>query len=201
MLFPKHSLTKISVIDEKGTEYYDPKSIIKECLHEFEKRLSPRVMDIDYKELEDSSIKLFKLRLDLSKLHCQIDDFTDKEMIQVLKCIKNGNARDLEGYINELFKYSGVYSIRLMLNKMRRQKSLPSIWENISIHRGIFMTPMLSTISEKLIKIRIQPHIGTYSSLFRAGGKKNRSTADNIFLLRSGIDHAVYTRSPIILSP
>ena len=46
------------------------------------KRLSLPVMDIDYKELEDSSMKLFKLRLELSKLYGQIDDFTDEEMTQ-----------------------------------------------------------------------------------------------------------------------
>ena len=216
LLFPKHSQTKISVIDEKGTEYYDFKSIMKEYQREFEKRLSPRVMDIDYKELEDSSMKLFKLRLELSKLYCQIDDFIDEEMAQVLKSLKTGNTRDPEGYINELFKYSGAdvhNSIRIMLNKIRK-KSLPRIWENISIitiykkkgskkklknHRGIFMTLILSKILEKLIQIRMQPHIDTYSSLFQAGGKKNRSTADNIFLLRSLIDHAAYTRSPIAL--
>ena len=55
LLFPKHSQTKISVIDSK--------SIIKEYQREFQERLSPRLMDIDYKELEDSSIELFKLTL------------------------------------------------------------------------------------------------------------------------------------------
>ena len=98
---------------------------------------------------------------------------------------------------------------------MRRKKSLPRIWENISIttiykkkrskkklknHIGIFMTPILSKILEKLIQIRIQPHIDTFSSLFQASGKKNHSTADNIFLLRSLIDHATYMRSPIIFT-
>ena len=38
LLFPKHSQTKISVIDEKVTEYYDSKSIIKEYQREFEKK-------------------------------------------------------------------------------------------------------------------------------------------------------------------
>ena len=38
LLFPKHSQTKILVIDEKGTEYYDSKSIIKEYQREFEKK-------------------------------------------------------------------------------------------------------------------------------------------------------------------
>ena len=38
LLFPKHSQTKISVIDEKGTEHYDSKSIIKEYQREFEKK-------------------------------------------------------------------------------------------------------------------------------------------------------------------
>ena len=67
------------------------------------------------------------LSLELSKLYCQIDDFTDEEMTKVLKSLQNGNARDPEGYIDELFKYSGAdvhNSITIMLYKMRKTKIL-----------------------------------------------------------------------------
>ena len=108
---------------------------------------------------------------------------------------------DPEGYINELFNSCGYdlrNSLKLLCNKMKSQKAVPSNWKNISIttifkrkgskkelknHRGIFLTPTVSKIFEKLIKLRIDPCINDYSSDFQAGGKANRSTADNIFSL------------------
>ena len=54
------------------------------------------------------------------------------------------------------------------------------------------MTSILSKILETLIQLRIKNKITKYSSIFQAGGTPNRSTADNLFLLREIIDHTDY---------
>ena len=51
-----------------------------------------------------------------------------------------------------------------------------------------------------MIKNRIIPCIELYYSKFQAGGKQNRSTVDNLFLLTAVIDHAAYRNSSIILT-
>ena len=154
------------------------------------------------------SILCFKYSFCISNIHSNCF-FTDEEIVKVTSCksLKNGKAMDPEGYINELFNSCGYdlrNSLKLLCNKMKSQKAVPSNWENISIttifkrkgskkelknHRGILLTPIVSKIFEKLIKLRIDPCINDYLSDFQAGGKANRSTADNIFLLRSLIDH------------
>ena len=59
-------------------------------------------------------------------------------------------------------------------------------------YRGIFLTSILSKVLKKLIQIRIKDKIANYSSLFQAGSRQNRSTDDNLFLIRSVIDHRLY---------
>ena len=54
------------------------------------------------------------------------------------------------------------------------------------------MTSILSKLLEKLIQIRIKGKIGNYFSPFQAGSRQNRSTADNLFLIRIIIDHILY---------
>ena len=66
-------------------------------------------------------------------------------------------------------------------------------------YRGIILTSILSKLLEKLIQIRIRGKIGNYSSPFQAGSRQNRSTADNLFLIRSIIDHSLYLKKLFIL--
>ena len=67
-------------------------------------------------------------------------------------------------------------------------------------YRGIFITSILSKILEKLTQLRIKNKITEYSSPFQAGGAPNRSTADNLFLLRGIIDHTIYLNTSMHLT-
>ena len=42
---------------------------------EFTKRLSPRIINPEYKELEQSTLKLFDVRLNLSHIRSECEDF------------------------------------------------------------------------------------------------------------------------------
>ena len=64
-------------------------------------------------------------------------------------------------------------------------------------YRGIFLTSILSKLLEKLIQIRVKGKILNYSSPFQAGSRQNRSTADNLFLIRSIIDNSFYLKKVI----
>ena len=103
--------------------------------------------------------------------------------------------------------HSLLISILIMINYIKKEKNIPEIWDNVIIqtiyknkrskkklenYRGIFITSILSKILEKLIQLRIKNKITEYSSPFQVGGTPNRSTADNLFLLRGIIDHTIY---------
>ena len=42
--------------------------------------------------------------------------------------------------------------------------------------------------------------VENYTSLFQAGGRSNRSMADNLFILRAVIDHTLYTQSYVVFT-
>ena len=99
-------------------------------------------------------------------------------------------------------------------NTIKNNKDTPESWNNILIstiykkkgskkhlnnQRGIFITPIISKIFEKLIKNRISQAVENYTSLFQAGGRSNRSTVDNLFILRAVIDHTLYIQSYVVL--
>ena len=102
-----------------------------------------------------------------------------------------------------------------LLNKIKNNKDTPESWNNILIstiykrkgsrkllnnQRGIFITPVISKIFEKLIKNRISQAVENYKSLFQAGGRSNRSKADNLFILRAVIDHTLYIQSYVLFT-
>ena len=141
-----------------------------------------------------------------------------KELEIVVKSLKNGKSTDLEGLINELFKYGGLSFKTLLLqllNIIKNNKDTPESWDNILIstiykkkgskkllnnQRRIFITPIISKIFEKLIKNRISQAVENYTSLFQAGERSNRSTADNLFVLRAVIDHNLYIQSYVVFT-
>ena len=59
------------------------------------------------------------------------------------------------------------------------------------------MTSILSKLLKKLIQIRIKDKIANYSSPFQAGSRQNRSSADDLFLIGSIIDHSLYLKKVI----
>ena len=83
------------------------------------------------------SVLCFKYSFCISNIHSNCF-FTDEEIVKVTSCksLKNGKAMDPEGYINELFNSCGYdlrNSLKLLCNKIKSQKAVPSNWENISI--------------------------------------------------------------------
>ena len=58
------------------------------------------------------------------------------------------------------------------------------------------MSSVMYKLMEKLIKIRINKHL-QHVNLFQGGSRKNRSTADDLFLLYGIRDHAAYLNSPV----
>ena len=65
--------------------------------------------------------------------------------------------------------------------------------------RGIFLTSIVSKVYEKLLKNRVMKYLKNVIP-FQAGCRTNGSSADNTFLLRGCIDHAVYIGQPVCLA-
>ena len=94
-----------------------------------------------------------------------------------------------------------------MANSIKGSKVFPQNWSELWIktlkkkkgsfkclknYRGIFIVPIISIIFEKLLKNRITPFLKKNMSNFQNGGSKGKGAVDNLFLLRSLIDHSKY---------
>ena len=192
-----------------------PEQIVSEYRKEFQTRLTERKIHAACKIIEHLVNEIFERCHNKSKVKNEEKDFILEELKQVAKTFKNGQSRDPCGYINELFKNAGnslLLSLLFMLNEIKRFKTIPEQWNTVIIltmyknkgskkklenYRGIFLTFILSKLLEKLSQIRIKDKIANYSSPFQAGSRQNRSTVDNLFLIRSIIDHSLYLKKVI----
>ena len=81
----------------------DPLEIQKEAIHYYQKLFQDLPIDPDYEEVQVYKEKLCKMRLEICAKN-KTDDWTEDDLTQVLKGLKNGTSRDPFGYCNELFK-------------------------------------------------------------------------------------------------
>ena len=207
--------TVSSVYRQEGKEVFNDPEIIDQYREEFEDRLGnveiPPYLK-DYKLLTEEVYH--HIIAETSK--CYEPDFTIKELDSAIASMKNG-ASGPDNIPPKVFKEGG-YKFRIFLltvvNKIKKEKSVPSQWEHTSIvpiykgkgpmkclinQRGIFLTQVVSKIWEKLIKARCEKVLAKINKL-QSGGRKKRSTPHELFLLRAGIDHAKYMNKPLYVN-
>ena len=100
-----------------------------------------------------------------------------------------------DGFPAEMFINAGDGMIDCITNLFNSIKDdvPPDQWDEN--HRGIFLTQVICKIFERVIKQRIEPKLKNIHRC-QAGGMKNRSTTDNVFMLKGIIDHRIYTGEP-----
>ena len=101
-----------------------------------------------------------------------------------------------------------------ILNEVKEQLVIPSQWQETLIttifknkgsrkylknYRGIFLTQIISKLYEKIHVKRVENILAKVSKL-QAGSKKNRGPPDNLFLVKSCIDHACYLNAPVYMT-
>ena len=137
-------------------------------------------------------------------------EFTFDEIKRDVQELKGNQCNDPTWLIREVFKNSGdglLLSILAMANSIQRSKVFPLNWRKLWIktlkkikgsikslknYRGIFIVPIISIISEKLLKNRITPILKQNMSNFQNRGSKEKAVVDNLFFLRTLIYHSKY---------
>ena len=210
----KNSLVS-SVINDRGVEICSESGILHEYELEFFNRLQPAEMTKDFKNFELLTNELAKLCTELSS--CNVSsNFTDEELDVVIKDLQ-GNKAYPDSFPPEIFIHGGkdLRSFLLeVLNLIKNNQDVPDQWMRVKIatlyknkgslkklinQRGIFLTPIMSKIFEKLIKRRITDVL-TIVSKWQAGSRDIRCTMDQTFLLRGTINHAIYLNKPVFLT-
>ena len=161
-------------------------------------------------------MELFTLRLCVTR-NVKSDNWSEDNLIQVLKKLKKNKSSDSQGLIYELFRPeiigSDLFSSLLMFcNNVKSQLMIPefltftditSVWKSkgqksdLDNDRGLFGVSKVRSIIEKLIYEDKYPEIDGYMSDSNVGGRRKRNIRDNLFVLYAIINESIRNKKSI----
>ena len=169
----------------------------------------------ELKRFEEMTLEMSKMCVELSA-KIITPDFTIDELDKAINELKKGKSWP-DNFPPEIFIHGGKELRNFILrvvNKVKNKQEIPSQWLIFKIvtmykkkgslkklvnQRGIFLTPVIAKIFEKLIKERISENTKKVC-LWQAGSRQKRSPPDQTFLLRSAINHSKYLNKPLYLT-
>ena len=150
------------------------------------------------------------MRSEVSKMR-KSDNWSDVDLMKVLKGLKNNKATDPVGLVYELFK-PGVagsdllQSVLILCNKIKATSQIPKFLELTNISslykkkgstfdlnndRGVFNVVTLRSILDKLVYNDYYDLIDSNMSDSNVGGRKRRNIRDNLFIVYGIINYAL----------
>ena len=143
--------------------------------------------------------------------------FIMEEMKEAISKMKRGTSPDYYNMHAEMLLHAGKAALEALLqvlNIIKTTRRTPEKWRNVLItmifknkgshldlvkYRGIFLTVLVSKLFERMIQMRMKPSLEKVS-LFQAGSRTERGAPDNLYLLRSSIDHSKYMNNCIYVT-
>ena len=204
-----------SVVTEAGNEVFGEDMIKEAYTQEFQHRLRERQIAPELKNYEKKTKLICSMLVEYSK-SVKVPDYTEEEIDLVTRRIKKRKSCGRDKIPPEVPINWGDRLKKLTLNVMnsiKQSQEVPFQWINVLIStlyknkgsrkvlinwRGIFLKQIFSKLFERLNTNRIEHNIQQIDP-FQAGCRKNRSPADQTFLLRASIDHAKYINRPLYI--
>ena len=212
----KQTMMSTSVETEDGSELYGDELIQNAYRDEFIHRLRRREIIPELKNFETRSEQICELKLMETKL-LKEPDYTVEEVAFVMSKLKYGKSGGRDNIPPDIYKSSGnqlTYQIVQVINKIKNSGMVAAQWKDVQVstiyknkgkkkqlvnQRGIFLKQVLSKIFGKVNMIRIKDKLNNIDP-FQAGGRNDRSPADQTYLLRSAIDHSKYMNQCMYLT-
>ena len=180
------------------------------------KRMEHRIIKPELLKMYELKMNLFELRMEVSK-QIKSKDWSEEELMKVLKKLKKNKSADSEGLIYELFRPEVIggnllYSLLMLCNKVKSEMTIPDFITNTNItsiyknkgnkndlenDRGIFGVTKVRSIIEKLIYEEVYEKIDKTMSDSNVGARRKRNIRDNLFVLYSIINEAVRNKLDI----
>jgi hypothetical protein len=207
---------KLQAVYKRSGEVTTKEDEIKEEVRkEFEHRLRNRDPEPGWEGYVTATNEIVEMMLDNEDTNN--DPFTYEEMEKVIKKMKTGIAPDYYGTHSEIIIHAGEGMLKSLLqvfNIIRTTKKTPEMWRNVLItmiyknkgshmdlekYRGIFLTVIVSKVFERMLQNRMQPNLDKVSKL-QSGSRSGRGPPDNLYLVRSCIDHHKFMNKPIYIT-
>ena len=214
-IYSRASEIGTSVYNNEGSEVCGELLVSGVYKDEFSKRLEHRKIASTLKEYEERTNQLANLCIS-EAAKSRSPEITLNELNVVIDKSKKG-APGSDDIPPEFYKNCGEgFKIFLVdvLNELKRHVYCPEQWErtliktiyknkgskkNLKNYRGVFLTQVVSKIYERILFERIREILDKVSRL-QAGSRSNRGPPDNLFLMKSCIDHARYLNIPVFIT-
>ena len=172
----KKSDPPVAKLNEKGELVTEPTQLKKLYENTYKKRLEHRTMKPELEGMYNLKMELFNLRLEVTK-NIKSDNWSEEDLIKVIKSLKKNKSSDSQGLIYELFRPEIIgtdlfSSLLLFCNSVKSQLSIPefimftditSIYKmkgkksELDNDRGIFgVSKLLSIIENWFMKTNIK---------------------------------------------
>lgn len=200
----------VSKINEHGELISNKKELKSLYVSTYKHRLRHRNIAPGYEQLRDLKNNLFSMRFEIAKLR-KSDNWSEPELMKVLKGLKSNKATDPVGLVYELFK-PGVAgsdllrSLLILCNKIKAQCQIPKFLELANISslykhrgskmdlnndRGVFNVVTARSIIDKLVYNDYYDIMDSNMSDSNVGGRKKRNIRDNLFIVYGIINYSL----------
>ena len=143
--------------------------------------------------------------------------FTLEELKDGLRKMKTCTSPDFYNMYADVLRKAGTGALKTLLqvfNIIKTTCVIPEEWRKVLItmiyknkgshldlekYRGIFLTIIVSKLFERLLQARMKPSLDKVS-LCQAGSRSGKSGSDDLFLLRSAVDHSMYMNNSIYIT-
>ena len=209
-LFAVKNTTGNRIYDEINT-----KKVVTSCYEKLYTQHEPEPDVIQWINHVNNQIETFS--------HCtEYDDhqinnpIRIEEVITAINSTKNQKAPGPDNIINEFIKYSGPISqeiIHQLFQEIFMSEKIPEQWKQTTIinlykgkgdselltnYRGIILSSNLRKIFERILNNRIKSVL-QYTEM-QAGGRENFGSCDQIFILNTLINQAVFDKKKLYIA-
>jgi hypothetical protein len=206
-LFPNYSEAPFAILNKEKQLVTDSKGILEVMKDEFTHRLRNRIIDDEYKELQELKEYLCYLRLKITK-SADFAPWTMSCLEKAIAKLKNNKCRDPHGHINELYKHmgkKGLESLLSLLNRIKLEIIVPDVLKlsNVSTLykgkgsrrdvlnlRGIFKLPIVRNILDRLITMEEQEEVNKNMGQFQVGNQQKRNIRDHTLIIHAVVNEA-----------
>ena len=208
-VFPKvHKAVPAAKRDITGRVITDPSGLKKLYQETFTHRLRFRPPKQSVSDLYELQENLVKKRLAVTST-TKSPEWTNVDVINVMKGLKKNKSRDPLGLVNELFLFENagedlIQSLTLMMNKVKRTQTIPALFRlrdvtpiyknkgsrlDLDNDRGVFNGTVLNSILQKLIYRNIYDTVDQNLTDSNVGARKGRNIRNHSFIVNSVIHH------------
>ena len=207
---PKNTNPPLAKRDKHGNLITSPNNLKQLYLDTYKHRLRHRSMENKHSDIFILKSELWRRRFGQLKEKVT-NPWSASQFEKAIKSLKNNQARDPMGIINELFKpgLAGAqlkFSTLSLMNQVKQTMKIPrsmqisnitSIWkkkgsqQDMSNERGIFVLTAVRKILDKLTYLDKYPDIEMSMSGSNIGARRNRNIRDHLFIIHGVINAVV----------